>query len=175
MENDGIAADNELGNPPTCHAIISTRLSPLFFRPEKLFLMYNLMERPKRVTLFAFVAFFFAAWNALRLGEAIYLWKTLIEYGAHPWYIAITGAAWCMIGSFLVWGLWKGKFWAWLGAIITVVLYVAWYWLDRFFLQTPHANIQYSIFATSVLVLFFFFILFTPRTVRFFRRAHHGR
>jgi hypothetical protein len=60
--------------------------------------------RPIRVTLLALLMLVIALWNGLRLGQAIFFWKTLQEYGASPWYIVISGGFWLLGGLALAWG-----------------------------------------------------------------------
>jgi hypothetical protein len=130
--------------------------------------MINREPLPIRVKSLLVLLLFFTLWNALRFGEALYFWKSLLEYEAHPLYIAITGAVWFLIGSFLILRLWSGKAWAWLATVISVAGYVAWYWIDRLFVQKPHTNTPFALFSTIILILFSSFILFSRRTRNFF-------
>jgi hypothetical protein len=129
--------------------------------------------RPSRVTVLAELSLFFAIWNAVRLGEDIFFWKTLLEYGTHPLYIAFSGGVWLVASLLLTWGLWSGKKAAWLAAMIIAPSYASWYWIDRLFLQRPHANWLFSLIATSVILFILFSILLSPRTRRFFHRDSH--
>lgn len=132
-------------------------------------------HRPVGVTILAILAFLLAAWNGLRLGEAIFFWKTLAEYGAHPLYIAISGGVWFVAGLLLAWGLWRGKPWAWVAALGGAAGYASWYWFDRLILQQPHANWPFSLIFTVVSVSLILVILFSHNTKRFFQRDSHER
>lgn len=123
--------------------------------------------RPIRVTLLAILFLLFALFEALRLGYSIYFWKTLIELGEAPWYLALTGFFWFAAGCLLVWGLWSGKRWAWLGSIIGALAFDLWYWLDRLFLQQPHNNGSFAIAASSVILVLVLLILLTRHTREF--------
>jgi hypothetical protein len=79
--------------------------------------------RPIRVTLLALLMLVIALWNGLRLGQAIFFWKTLQEYGANPWYIVISGGFWLLGGLALAWGARRGKPWAWAGTIGSMIGY----------------------------------------------------
>ncbi len=131
--------------------------------------------RPVRVSLLALLVLFYTLFNGLRLGEAIYFWKTLLEYGAHPWYVAASGGVWLIAGSFLLWGLWGGRSWAWLATFLGTIAYLAWYWLDRFFLQMPHSNVLFSILASAVLSGLVLLVLLSRRTRWYFLREAHER
>jgi len=133
------------------------------------------MSRPIRVTLLAVLIFSFTLFNGLRLAEAIYFWKTLLEYGTHPLYIALSGGAWLVAGLLLVWGLWQGRPWAWLGTIGGVLGYLTWYWIDRLFLQRPHSNSLYSLIATALFLFLVLLVLFSRRARWFFLREAHER
>jgi hypothetical protein len=133
------------------------------------------LNRPSSVTFLAVAAFFFALWNGLRLGEAVYLWKTLLEYGAHPMVLALSGAFWFVAGIFLAVSLWLGKRWTLWAAGFTILGYAAWYWFERLFLETPHANLLFSIITTGFLLFIFLVILFSRRNRDYFQRDHHAR
>jgi hypothetical protein len=121
------------------------------------------------------LVFWLAIWNGLRLGAALFYWKTLLEYGTHPFYIAISGGAWFIIGLILAWCLWVGKVWTWMGAIVCAISYALWYWIDRLILQIPHANWPFSLVITAVLLAFVFFTLLSPKTKRMLNRDDHER
>ena len=88
-------------------------------------------RRPLRINFLVLLILAVAVWNGLRLGETIFFWKTLAKYGAHPLYIAISGAVWIIAGLLLAWGLWLGKAWGWAATLVGTVGYTAWYWFDR--------------------------------------------
>ena len=116
-----------------------------------------------------------AVWNILRLGETVFFWKTLENYGAHPLYIAISGAVWLIAGLLLVWGLWQGKAWGWAAMLGGTAGYTAWYWIDRLVLQKPHANWPFALVANFVFLLIIFAILFSRQTRSFFKRDAYER
>ena len=121
------------------------------------------------------LVFWFAAWNGLRLGEALSFWKTLEEYGAYPLYIAMSGGVWLITGLFLVRGLWQGKAWGRLAALGGAAGYASWYWFDRLVLQKPHANWPFAMIATIVFLLLILFILFSRGTRQFFQKDAYER
>jgi hypothetical protein len=131
------------------------------------------MKRPMRITLLAVYVFSVACWNGLRLGEAIFFWKTLAEYGAHPLYIAISSGVWLIAGLVLVWGLWQGKVWGWVATFGGIVGYASWYWFDRQVLQELHTNWPFALVTTAVFLFFILFILSSHSTRRFFQRDDH--
>jgi hypothetical protein len=131
--------------------------------------------RPIRVTLLALLVLFFALINLLRLGESIYFWKTLLEYGTQPLYLALSGGLWASAGLLLVWGLWVGRPWIWLAALIGTVAYGIWYWLDRLFLQQPHTNNLFSLIWTVAVLFLVFLVLFSSRTRQYFLKESHAK
>lgn len=122
--------------------------------------MDNFMERPASVTLLALLVLTVTAWNAVRLGAAISSWQVLIEYGAKPLYLVLSGAFWQIIGITVFIGLWWGKVWARKAAFLAAAGYAAWYWFDRLILQTPRANWPFALAVTFVLLVFTFATLF---------------
>jgi hypothetical protein len=127
-------------------------------------------KRPIRVKFLSLFLLAVAVWNGLRLGETIFYWKTLGQFGAHPLYIAISGAVWLVSGLLLVWGLWLGKAWGWVSALGGTVGYTAWYWYDQLVVQKPHANWPFVLIGNIVFLLLIFTILFSRKTRRFFKR-----
>jgi len=128
-------------------------------------------DRPVRITILSIFIFCFAAWNGLRLGEAIYFWKTIAEFNASPLYISISGAAWLITGLLLFWGLWQGKAWGWVAAISGTAGYTIWYWLDRLILQEHHANWPFVLISQIIYLPIIYSILLSPRTKRYFKRG----
>jgi len=133
------------------------------------------IERPIGLTILEILFLLFAAWNGLRLGESIFFWKTLAEYGAYPLYIALTGAIWLIAAMFLFWVFWRGKTWGRAAAFAGTLGYSVWYWLDRLVLQKPHANLSFVVVANIAFFLFVLIILFSRKTRRFFQKDTHER
>ena len=138
-------------------------------------ILHPKIKRPIRVTLLALMVIGFAAWNGLRLGETIFFWKTLAEYGAYPLYITVSGGVWLLTGLFLVWGLWQGKAWCWAAVFSGTVGYASWYWFDRLVLQKLHTNWPFALVTTAVFLFFILFILYSHSTRRFLQRDEHER
>ncbi|MDO9349265.1 MAG: hypothetical protein Q7T47_08255 [Anaerolineales bacterium] len=127
----------------------------------------SIVNRPIAVTSLALLVLTFSAWNGFRLGAAIASWQVLIEYGAKPLYIAISGSTWALAGITLFVGLWWGKVWARKAAFLAAAGYAAWYWFDRLVLQTPHANWPFAL-AVTVALLSFTIITLSLRGSKFF-------
>ena len=130
---------------------------------------------PFGITFLAVFVICAAAWNGLRLGEAIFFWKTFAGYGAYPLYILLSGGFWLIAGLLLLWGLWQGKTWGWLAAIGCAAGYTIWYWVDRLVLQQPHANWPFALVANIVLLLLFLIPLCLSNTRLFFQRDIYER
>jgi len=130
-------------------------------------------KRPFRVICLALIAVFGSAWNALRLGEAIFFWRTLDKYGGHPLYITISAAVWIIAGLLIAWGLWLGKVWGWAAALAGIVGYTAWYWFDRLVIQEPPASRLFVLIVNIIFLLILLPILLSSKTRRFFKRDAH--
>ena len=145
-------------------------------RSDKFFVMArNIIFRPIGITSLEILFLLFAAWNGLRLGETIFFWKTLAEYGAYPLYIALTGAIWLIAAMLLFWAFWSGKPWGRAAALAGTLGYTAWYWLDRLVLQKPHSNLSFVVIVNIVFLVFVIIILFSRKSRRFFQRDTHER
>lgn len=131
--------------------------------------------RPLRIYFLVLLVVGVIAWNGLRLGETIFFWKTLEEYGAHPLYIAVSGGVWVVTGLLLVQSLWLGKAWGWAASLGGSVGYLAWYWFDRLVLQKPHANWLFVLIVQIVFSLIIFIILFSRKTKQYFKRDSNER
>jgi hypothetical protein len=99
----------------------------------------------------AILALCITAWNGLRLIEAGFFWRGLVEYTASPFYIAISGLFWLLTALILAYGIWLGKPWAWVGTIFGMLIYFIWYWFDRIFMQSPHSNWPYALIFSILL------------------------
>jgi hypothetical protein len=133
------------------------------------------MSRPVRIIFLVLMVLAAAGCNGLRLGEAIFFWKTLAEYGTSPLYISLTGGFWLFYGLFAGWCLWQGKPWGRLVAIIGTAGYLSWYWIDRLLLQGQHSNWLFALFVHAIFLFAIISILFSQKTRLFFQREYHGR
>jgi uncharacterized protein (TIGR03382 family) len=131
------------------------------------------MRRPAGITLLSIFYILLAAWNGMRFYESFAFAGTLRTYAAHPAYLAATGGIWCLAGLLLAWSLWRRKSWGRWAAIGGSLAYIAWYWLDRSFLQAPHANWLFALAVTVATLVGISGILFTPRSREYFKRVIH--
>jgi len=129
------------------------------------------LKRPPGITIPALFVLCFTAWNGLRLGAAISFWDTLRQYDARPGplYIAASGGFWLLAGLPLFWGLWRGKAWARIAALLTAALYTSWYWFDRLALQSvPHSNWPFVLCVNILILVFTAIALFNRQSTYFF-------
>jgi hypothetical protein len=126
--------------------------------------------RPVNITFLSIFVLCFTAWNGLRLSEAIYYWRTLAEFDAYPLYISISGGAWLIVGLFLVWSMWLGKFWGRIATLSAAASYTLWYWFDRSVLQEIHTNWPFVLVVNMIFLLFMITILFSYKARLFFTR-----
>jgi hypothetical protein len=104
-------------------------------------------KRPHSVTILALGVLIITALNLLRFGLSLADWNFLASQpGVSPLYLAVTGFLWGGVGSYLVFGLWRGKTWApgLMKAIgLTFALY---YWLDLIFIKDHPVSIKTGVF-----------------------------
>jgi hypothetical protein len=115
-------------------------------------------RRPRTVTILALLVLTFTVFNAVRFGAAISEWDTLISLGVNPGplYIALTGLFWAATGAGLFLGIWIGKPFARIAAIVCITIYAAYYWFDRLVFQNSvsRENSIFAIFLTLLVVFY---------------------
>ncbi len=127
--------------------------------------------RPFRVTILVLIVLCYTFLNGLRFTGALTHWNTLAQYGAQPAYIAASGLTWATVGLILAILLYRGHRYGSRAGLIGSVLYFAWYWMDRLFLQAnPAPNTTYSLFFSSILLLAFITTLLTKRSKDFYAK-----
>lgn len=133
-------------------------------------------SRPPGVTLLAVGVLIIAVFNLIRLAQAIVQWQTLVGLLEFlPIYMTVSGAVWGISGLFLGWGLLSGYPWAPRITRWAALLYAAYYWLDRLFVQTgagQSANAVFVAVMTLILLGWIFWILSRRRTSLFFGELH---
>ena len=118
------------------------------------------MNRPKRpflVTMLAVSVLILTAYNAVRFGAALAQWTFLtgVMPNPGPLYIAVTGLFWSLGLLGVTLNLWFG--WKWVRPItaLGLLLYTAYYWLDRvLFSAQPREN---WLFVVALMIFFFLF------------------
>jgi hypothetical protein len=129
----------------------------------------RLVARPLGVTLLIVVVLIFTGLNLLRLILTIQSWNFLAGLlTVSPWYLALTGLVWTILGCALIWGLWLRIAWAPNVARLLSGIYVLYYWVDRLFVADRsglEASWPFTLVICLVLLLWIFW-LFTRRKIR---------
>jgi hypothetical protein len=130
-------------------------------------------KRPRTVTFLALLVLSFTMLNAVRFAAAISEWTTLTRLGVvpSPLYISRTGFIWALVGIALFFGIWLGKPFARITAIVGISLYAAYYWFDRLMFQNSvlRENSIFAIFFTLLVVFYTFTTLSLPASKNFMR------
>lgn len=133
-------------------------------------------KRPFRVTLLAVLVLTITIVNLLRLVNTITLWSFLSGIpGVSPFYLAVTGLVWTLLGAALVWGLWTGKPKAPRGTRVLTVFYLGYEWLERIVFNGSGNELQsWPFFAilTIIFILFTFWTLSRSDAKAFFGVMH---
>ena len=114
---------------------------------------------PFRVTVLTWVVLILTVWNALRLWTA-FAWKAqLSEYAVHtgPLYVGLTAAVWVAVGFKTLWGLWQPGKLSRKFTLAASLVYTAWYWTDRLFLQQERSNWPFAVILNFLLLVYVFF------------------
>ena len=120
------------------------------------------IERPRSVTVLAFLVLTKGSINLIRVIESIRQWTFLRDIMTiSPVYLTITGLLWAITGFVLLWGLIRGEWWAPKTLRITSVVYIAYIWLDRFLLINPSSRPPNNLFMVIVSFLFLGYVFWT--------------
>ena len=125
-------------------------------------------KRPFVIILILIIENMFVLWSILSLISTIQNWNMLVEYTSFPLYFLISRGLWLFLMAIITVGVWMRKKWAWLGTIIGFLIYGLWYWSNRIFVQTNHANWPFSTGFTIFLLLVFPFLFFNQKTRYYF-------
>jgi hypothetical protein len=113
---------------------------------------------PKRrpATPLVLVVLSLTAWQAIRLQTALAWYDVLGEFAPvpGPLYTALSGAAWLLVGAFVLWCLWQKKPWTAEVLLGAALAYSVWYWVDRLVLQAPHANWPFMLLVNVILLAY---------------------
>jgi hypothetical protein len=126
-------------------------------------------QRPFSVTLLLWMVLSLSAWGAIRSFAALRWWDVLYEFNASlsPFYLLVTGVFWGIAGIVLLWSLWTGKAWSLSAMHGLVLLWLAQYWIERLFFQSPRANLPFAV-VSSALLLAVTFAITTNRYIKNF-------
>ncbi len=116
-------------------------------------------------------------YNAVRLWTALSQWDFLQARMPNPGvpYIALTGLFWTLGLAGVTLNLWFGVKWVRQSAILTLSLYMSYYWLDRFlFSAQPRANWLFALGMTVFYSSFAALALNLPGSRKFFDRKRES-
>ena len=111
-------------------------------------------KRPFGVTLLMWMVLTLIVWGALRSFAALHWWDILVEFDSSlsPLYLALIGAVWSVAGCVLLWSMFTGRPWAHRAMLISTILWLSEYWLERTFFQSPRVDLPFA-FISTVLIL----------------------
>lgn len=119
-------------------------------------------KRPFLVTLLAVLVLTITIVNLLRLVNTIALWSFLSGIpGVSPFYLAVTGLVWTLLGVALVWGLWAGKPKAPRATRVLTVFYLGYEWLERIVFADSGNELQSWPFFAILSIIFILFTFWT--------------
>jgi hypothetical protein len=118
-------------------------------------------KRPFRVTLLASLVLFLTVWNAIRVWTALEWRDVLNEFSSQPasTITAVSGALWTIIGTFVLWSIWRKKAWTVKLLLGAAAGYTVWYWSERLIWQRPHPNWPFAVIVNLALIIFILFCI----------------
>jgi membrane associated rhomboid family serine protease len=91
-------------------------------------------------------------------------------------YVALSGAIWTVVGSFVLWSLWRRARYTRPVLLVAAALYAAWGWADRLLVQPgEHTNWPFALIGTIILLAFVAVVALDPRNQLYFRKERHDR
>jgi hypothetical protein len=130
-------------------------------------------RRPFGVTLLLWLVLSLSAWGAVRLIAALRWWNVLTEFEARlsPLYLSITGAGWMVVGALLLWALFSRKVWTSRAIPVSIFLWIAQYWIERLFFESPRANLWFALLVTVLLFIVTLISTFNRKSHQFLIRS----
>lgn len=140
--------------------------------------MYRRTRLPLRITLLLCLVLIITVFNAVRLATALSWRATLETYlpAATVNYVAISGAIWSALGTFVIWSFWRRNRSTRLVILLAAGCYAAWAWADRLFVQSElRTNWLFALVATSLLIGYTAAVVLDPRNQPYFRKENYER
>jgi hypothetical protein len=111
-------------------------------------------KRPFGVTLLLWLVLMLIAWGVLRFFAALRWWDILLEFKSSlsPVYLSITGAGWVVAGGVLLWRMFTGRSWTRWAILISAMIWLIEYWIERIFFQSPRVDLPFAL-ASTILIL----------------------
>ena len=130
-------------------------------------------RRPFGVTLLLWMVLCLSAWGLIRLLATLRWWDVLSEFRASlsPLYLSITGAGWAVAGVVLLWSMWIAKPWSRLAIVVSILLWLAEYWIERLFFQQPRPNLLFTLAMSALLLAVTFTSALNQSTKSFFTKS----
>jgi glucose dehydrogenase len=114
-----------------------------------------------------------SAWGLIRLIATLRWWDILSEFKASlsPLYLSLTGAGWVVAGVVLLWSMWVAKPWSRLAIVVSILLWLAEYWIERLFFQQPRPNLLFTLAISALLLAVTFTSALNRSTKNFFTKS----
>ena len=130
-------------------------------------------RRPFGVTLLLWMVLCLSAWGLIRLIATLRWWDVLSEFKASlsPLYLSLTGAGWAVAGVVLLWSMWVAKPWSRLAIVVSILLWLAEYWIERLFFQQPRPNLLFTLAMSALLLAVTFTSALNRSTKNFFTKS----
>jgi len=130
-------------------------------------------KRPFGVTLLMWMVLTLTVWGALRSVAALHWWDILVEFDSSlgPLYLALTGAGWSVAGCVLLWSMFTGRPWAPPAVLLSAIICLLEYWLERTLFQAPRADLPFALIGTVLILIITLAITRHKGTREFFTRS----
>lgn len=130
------------------------------------------LHRPRSVTILSLVVLFFSGFYLTRTYVVLRNW-TFWESQFLPYaniYLLVTGLVWGILFFGLAAGLWFGNSWSGRLLKIVMLLYIAFYWIERIFIEqqtSGGSNWLFVLVVTLAGLVLVFWLLSRPAVSRY--------
>ena len=128
-------------------------------------------KRPFGVTLLLWMVLSLLAWGVIRLTASLRAWNVLSEFGSSPVYLSITGAGWGVAGGALLSSILNARAWTRPAIAASAFLWLAEYWIERIFFQSPRANMPFALTFSIIVIVVTVILTILPGTISFFTKS----
>jgi hypothetical protein len=95
-------------------------------------------------------------WSATRFFSTLRVWDVLVEFESSlsPGYLSVTGAGWGVAGGVLLWGMITAKAWTRRASVISALLWLIQYWVERGVLyRSPNPNLVFAVISSALVLV----------------------
>lgn len=129
--------------------------------------------RPISATLLLWMALLLLAYGATRLVGVLQWQSVLAEFKSvlSPLYLAVSGGAWIVLSSALLWGIIQRRRWARFALLASAVLWYVQYWIEQLQFEVERNNVNFALTVTTTALAIVMTTAFLPSAKNYFQKS----